>query len=40
MLKVLVVYIPQLRKKFLYRPGQAPEGSRRLRLPDSKTVDT
>jgi hypothetical protein len=27
-------------KQSNYRPGQAVEGSRRLRIPDFKTVDT
>jgi len=27
-------------KQFNYRPGQAPEGSRRFRLPDFKTICT
>jgi len=25
-------------KQYHYRPGEAPEGSRRLRLPDFKTI--
>jgi len=30
---------PQVKvKKSVYRPGQAPEGTRRLRLPDLKTI--
>jgi hypothetical protein len=37
---VLVLMDSTKLKQSHYRPGQAPEGSRRLGLPDFKTVDT
>jgi len=41
MTAVYSIYGLYTAKQFLYRPGQAwtgPEGSRRLRLPDFKTI--